>query len=120
MIRALSLSVVLGAIVVGALWAAQYDSGPIVINQADEYRLVLRFGVPQPELIEPGVAMTDEFFGVALPFRYPFVRLPFADEVLVFDTVNELASMLVDLDSIVEGVCNHFFGRDRRRARVGD
>ncbi|MGB0620959.1 MAG: protease modulator HflC [Myxococcota bacterium] len=85
MIRALSLSIVLGAIVVGALWAAQYDSGPIVINQADEYRLVLRFGVPQPELIEPGVAMTDEFFGVALPFRYPFIRLPFADEVLVFD-----------------------------------
>ncbi len=83
--RLLSILVVLGAIVVGALWAAQYDSGPIVINQADEYRLVLRLGVPQPELIEPGVAMTDEFFGTKLPFRYPFIRLPFIDEVLVFD-----------------------------------
>lgn len=85
MMRLFSILIVLGAIVVGALWAAQYDSGPIVINQADEYRLVLRLGVPQPELIEPGVAMTDEFLGFELPFRYPFIRLPFFDEVLVFD-----------------------------------
>jgi len=83
--RLLSMLIVLGAIAVGALWAAQYDSGPIVINQADEYRLVLRLGVPQPELIEPGVAMTDDFFGIELPFRAPFIRLPFFDEVLVFD-----------------------------------
>lgn len=83
--RLFFLVVVLAAIVVGALWAAQYDSGPIVINQADEYRLVLRLGVPQPELIEPGVAMTDQVFGVKLPFRMPFIRLPFVDEVLVFD-----------------------------------
>ena len=30
---------VLGAVIVGALWAAQFDRGPIVINRADEYRL---------------------------------------------------------------------------------
>lgn len=83
--RFLFLPVVLGAIVVGLLWAAQYDKGPIVINRADEYRLVLRLGAPQPELVEPGVAMTREFFGFELPFRIPFIRLPFVDQVLVFD-----------------------------------
>jgi membrane protease subunit HflC len=83
--RLLFLLTVLGAVAVSALWAAQYDSGPIVINQADEYRLVLRWGVPQPELVEPGVAMTDEIFGLQLPFEMPFIRLPFMDEVLVFD-----------------------------------
>jgi membrane protease subunit HflC len=83
--RLFFLLTVLGALVVAALWAAQYDRGPIVINQADEYRLVLRWGVPQPELVEPGVAMTDELFGLKLPFEMPFIRLPFMDEVLVFD-----------------------------------
>ena len=85
MMRVFFSLVVLGAIAVGALWAAQYDRGPIVINQADEYRLVLRLGVPQPELIEPGVAMTSELGPFELPFRIPFIRLPFIDEVLVFD-----------------------------------
>lgn len=85
MIRLLSTLIVFGAIVVGALWAAQYDRGPIVINRADEYRLVLRFGVPQPELIEPGVAMVDRAWGFDLPVRLPFIRLPLIDEVLVFD-----------------------------------
>ena len=56
--RFFSILLVLGATIVGLLWAAQYDYGPVVINQADEYRLVLRLGVPQPELIEPGIAMT--------------------------------------------------------------
>ena len=79
------LLVVVGALVVGALWAAQYDMGPIVINQADEYRLVLRLGRPEPEMTEPGIAMTDEVFGLELPFRMPFIRLPFVDEVLIFD-----------------------------------
>ena len=83
--RIISLLVIVAAIVVGALWAAQYDLGPIVINRADEYRLVLRLGIPQPELIEPGVAKTNEVFGFELPFRIPFIRLPFVDEVLVFD-----------------------------------
>ena len=49
--RFFSILIVLGATIVGLLWAAQYDYGPVVINQADEYRLVLRLGVPQPELI---------------------------------------------------------------------
>lgn len=80
--RFLSLLVILAAIVVGALWAAQFDRGPIVINQADEYRLVLRLGNPQAELVEPGVAMVEVSW---LPFPIPFIRLPFVDEVLVFD-----------------------------------
>ncbi|MCB9722913.1 MAG: protease modulator HflC [Spirochaetaceae bacterium] len=72
---------VVGAVVVAALWAAQYDSGPIVINRADEYRLVLRFGEPVAELTDAGIARAD-YFGVA---EGPFIRLPFMDEVLVFD-----------------------------------
>jgi len=83
--RFFSSLLVLGAMIVGLLWAAQYDYGPVVINQADEYRLVLRLGVPQPELIEPGIAMTKEIFGFELPVRIPFIRLPLIDEVLVFD-----------------------------------
>ena len=79
----LFLPVVFGAILVGALWAAQFDRGPIVINRADEYRLVLRFGKPVAELTAAGVAFYE-----TQPFPYvrlPFIRLPFVDEVLVFD-----------------------------------
>jgi membrane protease subunit HflC len=64
---------VLGAVVVAALWAAQIDRGPLVINRADEYRLVLRWGDPVAELKEAGVA------GMWGP------RIPFLDEVLVYD-----------------------------------
>jgi membrane protease subunit HflC len=84
-VRIFSLLVLVAAVVVGSLWAAQYDRGPIVINRADEYRLVLRLGAPHAELIDPGIAMTDEFVGWKLPLRVPLVRLPFLDEVLVFD-----------------------------------
>jgi len=66
-------SMVIGAAVVAALWAAQIDRGPIVINRADEYRLVLRWGHPVKELEEAGLA------GMWGP------RIPFVDEVLVFD-----------------------------------
>jgi membrane protease subunit HflC len=77
------LLIVVGAIVVGALWAAQFDRGPIVINRADEYRLVLRLGRPVAELTAAGVAYYEQ---QPVPFvRIPFVRLPFLDEVLVFD-----------------------------------
>jgi membrane protease subunit HflC len=71
--------IVLAALAVGLLWAAQYDMGPLVINRADEYRLVLRFGAPVAELTEAGVGrMRDS--------NLPFIRLPFPiDEVLVFD-----------------------------------
>ncbi len=71
--RILSLLIVLGAFVVAMLWAAQIDSGPLVINQAGEYRLVLRLGKPIAELTEAGV-----------PGMY-FPRIPFLDEVQVFD-----------------------------------
>lgn len=77
------LLVVFGAVIVGALWAAQFDRGPIVINRADEYRLVLRFGRPVAELTEPGVAFYET---QPIPYmRIPFIRFPFVDEVLVFD-----------------------------------
>jgi len=71
--RFVSLLVVLGAVVVGLLWAAQIDRGPLVINRADEYRLVLRLGKPIAELTEAGLA------GMYWP------RIPFLDEVQVFD-----------------------------------
>ena len=64
---------VVGASIVGALWASQIDRGPLVINRADEYRLVLRWGDPVAELKEAGVA------GMWGP------RIPFLDEVLVYD-----------------------------------
>lgn len=71
--RLLLVPIVLGALVVALLWAAQYDQGPLVINRADEYRLVLRLGKPIAELEEAGLA------GMFAP------RIPFLDEVQVFD-----------------------------------
>jgi membrane protease subunit HflC len=65
--------IVLGALVVGMLWLATIDQGPLVINRADEYRLVLRLGKPIAELKEAGLA------------GMYYVRLPFLDEVEVFD-----------------------------------
>ena len=85
MMRVLFVPVVLGAVLVGLLWAAQIDMGPIVINRADEYRLVLRLGRPVAELTDAGLATTQAPFGIDLPFTVPFVRLPLIDEVLVFD-----------------------------------
>lgn len=64
---------VLGAALVALLWASQIDRGPVVINRADEYRVVLRLGRPIAELKEAGLA------GMWGP------RIPFVDEVLVFD-----------------------------------
>ena len=70
--------IVLGALIVGLLWAAQYDMGPLVINRADEYRLVLRLGKPVAELTEAGVGRMGDT-------QWPFIRLPFIDVVQVFD-----------------------------------
>lgn len=71
--RFLFLPIVLGGFVVAMLWASQLDRGPLVINRADEYRLVLRLGKPVAELTEAGLA------GMYAP------RIPFLDEVQVFD-----------------------------------
>jgi membrane protease subunit HflC len=71
--RFLFVLVVAGAVAVAMLWAAQVDRGPLVINRADEYRLVLRLGKPIAELTEAG------FAGMFGP------RIPFLDEVQVFD-----------------------------------
>ncbi len=71
--RLLFIPIVLGAVLVGLLWGAQVDVGPIVINRADEYRLILRLGNPVAELTEPGFA------------GWHSLRVPFLDEVQVFD-----------------------------------
>jgi membrane protease subunit HflC len=91
------LLVVFGAIIVGALWAAQFDRGPIVINRADEYRLVLRLGKPVAELTEAGVAFYE-----TQPIPYldlPFIRLPLIDKVLVFDKkIQYLSSAATEIE----------------------
>ena len=71
--RFLFLLIVLGGIVVAMLWASQIDRGPLVINRADEYRLVLRLGKPVAELTKAGLA------GMYFP------RIPLLDEVQVLD-----------------------------------
>ncbi|MFO0687636.1 MAG: protease modulator HflC [Myxococcota bacterium] len=71
--RLLFALLVVGAAIVAMLWASQIDRGPLVINRADEYRLVLRLGHPVAELKEAGLA------GMWGP------RIPFLDTVLVFD-----------------------------------
>jgi membrane protease subunit HflC len=71
--RILFLPIVLGGIIVGMLWASQFDQGPVVINRADEYRLVLRLGNPIAELSEAG--LKGMYIG----------RIPLLDEVEVFD-----------------------------------
>lgn len=71
--RFLYVPIVLGGIVVAILWASQIDRGPLVINRAGEYRLVLRLGKPIAELSEAGLA------GMFGP------RIPFLDQVKVFD-----------------------------------
>lgn len=65
--------IVLAGFLVAMLWASQVDRGLLVINRADEYRLVLRLGKPIAELSEAG------FAGMFFP------RIPFLDEVQVFD-----------------------------------
>lgn len=71
--RALFALLVFGAGLVALLWASQIDRGPVVINRTDEYRVVLRWGRPIAELEQAGLA------GMWGP------RIPFVDEVLVFD-----------------------------------
>jgi len=65
------LLVVVGAIAVGSLWAAQFDQGFLVINREYQYRIILRLGRPIAEMTEAG------------PYRG--IRIPFIDEVQVFD-----------------------------------
>lgn len=61
--------VVLAALFVGMIWAAQLDRGPLVINREDQYRIVLRLGKPIDEMVEAGWRL----------------RIPLLDEVQVFD-----------------------------------
>jgi modulator of FtsH protease HflC len=68
--RSFFILVVIAAIVVGSLWAAQFDQGFLVINREYQYRIILRLGRPIAEMKEAGY-----FLG----------RIPFIDEVQVFD-----------------------------------
>jgi len=61
--------VVLAALLVGMVWAAQVDRGPLVINREDQYRIILRLGRPIDEMVEAGWRL----------------RVPLLDEVQVFD-----------------------------------
>jgi membrane protease subunit HflC len=67
--RAIFALIVLAAIAVGIVWAAQFDLGPLVINREYQYRIVLRLGRPIAEMKEPGLRL----------------RIPFVDEVMVLD-----------------------------------
>ncbi len=71
--RFLFIPIVLGAFFVALLWGAQIDLGPLVINRADEYRLIVRFGNPVAELTDPGFA------------GWRSLKIPFIDDVQVFD-----------------------------------
>ncbi len=67
--RVFFVVVVLAALVVGMIWAAQFDRGPLVINREGQYRIVLRLGKPIKEMVEAGWTW----------------RIPLLDEVQVFD-----------------------------------
>lgn len=60
------------AIFVGLLWAADYGYGPIVITKENEYKLVVGLTGPRAVLTEPGWDPT-------------VWAIPFADEVLTYD-----------------------------------
>jgi membrane protease subunit HflC len=68
--RVVFLFLVLGAVVVGNLWAANYDMGFLLLNKEYEQKILLRLGGVVGEAItEPG-------------FR---VKIPLLDEVVTFD-----------------------------------
>ncbi|MDP6977697.1 MAG: protease modulator HflC [Myxococcota bacterium] len=60
------------AIVVGLLWAAEYGYGPIVITKENEYKVIVGLTGPRKEIKEPG---WDPTVWV----------IPFVDEVLTYD-----------------------------------
>ena len=68
--RILFLLIVIAALFVGSLWAAQFDQGPVVINREYQYRIILRLGRPIREMKEAG---------------YFFPKIPLIDEVQIFD-----------------------------------
>jgi membrane protease subunit HflC len=69
--RIFMLLILFLAALVGSIWAAQYDEGFIVINREYQYRIILRVGKPIAEMKEAGL--------------YRGIRIPFVDEVQVFD-----------------------------------
>ena len=55
--------------VVGLIWLANFDLGPLVINEEFEQKVILRFGNPVKTFTEPGWG----------------IRIPLVDSVRVFD-----------------------------------
>jgi len=66
---ALFALLLLAAVAVALLWAANFGLGPVIITREDQHKLVLRLGNPVQNLDEPGLS----------------VRIPFLDEVRVYD-----------------------------------
>lgn len=63
------VGLVAAALVVGLLWAAEFNYGPIVITRENEHKLILRFGEPVSVLDKPGIAF----------------RVPLLDSVEAYD-----------------------------------
>jgi membrane protease subunit HflC len=65
----LLVALLLAAIAVALLWAADFGMGPVIITREDQHKIVLRLGNPVKTLDEPGLSW----------------RIPLLDDVLVFD-----------------------------------
>ena len=68
MSRVLFPLLILGALIVGVIWAADYDRGFLLINKEPEQRVILRLGGVVREIIEPG-------FGFKIPILDQVVTL---------------------------------------------
>ena len=69
--RIFTLVVVLAALFVGFVKAAEFDLGPLVVTQEDEQKLILLLGTPRDHATEPGLSWR--------------IGLPFLEEVITFD-----------------------------------
>ena len=69
--RILTLILVIAAIFVGLVKAAEFDLGPLVVTRADEQKLILLLGTPRERATEPGLSWR--------------IGLPVLEEVLTFD-----------------------------------
>lgn len=67
--RLFLVAVLLAGTAVGLVWLANFDLGPLVINEEYEQKVILRFGNPVKVMTKPGWAL----------------RIPLVDSVRVFD-----------------------------------
>ncbi|MGI9432070.1 MAG: protease modulator HflC [Myxococcota bacterium] len=71
MMRIFTLVVVIAAVFVGFVKAAEFDLGPLVVTREDEQKLILLLGNPREQATEPGLAWR--------------IGLPVLEEVITFD-----------------------------------